>query len=218
MTTLYLFSKLHKFTEKTFNDFLNSSNKSKKIAVLLQHKDMIVRVDHDIHELCNDNTDLNLSYVYPDEGSIEVPEEMLEHLSTASHILVWGGHMHIYQLIYTNPNIASVIIKKYQAGTPYAGLSAGAILAVNFGFIPNSVLKPHFSESSRFEELLKKMRKNKVKYGFALDDGIALKITDGTEFQVYGKGSFYLFNQLDTFDYNFKILKSGDKFSKDLTI
>ncbi len=57
------------------------------------------------------------------------------------------------------------------------------------------------------------MKKNKVKYGFGLDDNMSLKISDQKEIECIGKDSFYLFKTEDNQEYNFKIYKNLDKVS-----
>ncbi len=214
MTYIYLFSQLNTYTAKMFHDFLASDDNYITLAVLIQHKDMEETVANRILTFAPELKVEQIHLISPERDTYKIADKDIEVLCQASRILVWGGHMHSYQKIYYNDKIKDIIRSKFLNGVAYAGISAGAILATNYGILEDIVLKPHFSELNRFNELLKKAKKNKVNYAFGIDDDIAIKITDQVNYKCSGKGQFYLFKKKETYqEYDLRIYNSGDKFT-----
>jgi cyanophycinase len=61
------------------------------------------------------------------DGSLD--EAALDGLRRATGIFMCGGDTRVYQRIYAQGPAKAIIQEAYAAGVPYAGLSAGAILA-----------------------------------------------------------------------------------------
>ncbi|MBI9032761.1 Type 1 glutamine amidotransferase-like domain-containing protein [bacterium] len=212
MKKLYLFSLINNFTLPNFEDFLRESSQGDfKLLVLMQIDQQKSSVlDYISHSQVQ--VDINkIHFLAPEINDKCAPQDTLKLLKEASGILVLGGNAHFYQKIYASPEICQIVQEKYSLGTPYAGVSAGAILSLNYNLLTDLALKPHFSEKKRFTELIAKMKKNRVKYGFGLDDNISLKIIDNNLIKCVGKDSFYLFTKHDINEYSFKILKNLDE-------
>jgi len=148
--------------------------------------------------------------IYPDE-EYEFEPEMIKRLKSATGIFVGGGHTFRYIRAYAESELTPIIQKKYRAGIPYGGLSAGAIITVRMGMLKKIILKPHFSQQNRFFELQKKLKNSKAKFGLGLDDGIWLEIEDETEGTICGKGSCYYCYKKAGKGFEFKIYHPGDK-------
>lgn len=212
MKLIYLFSLINSYTLPNFKDFLLQASKSDFcLIVLMQIEEQQKGILDLISQLDLKIALENIHFIAPDINDTQAPTQTLELLKQATGILVLGGNAHFYQKMYATPEISQIITEKYHAHTPYAGISAGAILSLNYNLMNNLALKPHFSEKKRFNELLRKMKKNKVKYGFGLDDNISLKITDNKLIKCVGKDSFYLFSQVQANDFNCKIFKNLDE-------
>ena len=152
----------------------------------------------------------NFSPIYPDD-EYEYEPAMVKKLKNASGIFVGGGYAFRYIRAYAESEITPIIMEKYRAGIPYAGLSSGAIITLRLGILPNIILKPHFSQQNRFFELQKKLRKSKAAFGLGLDDGIWLEIEDETKGLVCGKGNCYRCSKIGNEEFEFKIYHPGDE-------
>ncbi|MFA7056986.1 MAG: Type 1 glutamine amidotransferase-like domain-containing protein [Candidatus Cloacimonadales bacterium] len=213
MKLLYLFSYLNQYTLPNFADFLNhaTTDSDYQIVVLMQIEEQ-KRVIMDFMK----QTDIALAwervhFISPTINEEQAPAITSEKLKLATGILVWGGNMHLYQKFYASPEITAIINEKYHAHVPYAGVSAGSILALNFELITDIAIKPHFTEKNRFFELVKKMRKNKVSIGYGIDDNLSLKIMDNKEIKCVGKDSFYLIERTEEQEYKINVFKNEDQ-------
>ncbi len=69
--------------------------------------------------------------VGPTERAGEPDDEMVRSLRECTGIFMCGGDTRIYQRIYVTSMLGDVIRELYCAGKPYAGVSAGALLAAD---------------------------------------------------------------------------------------
>ena len=148
--------------------------------------------------------------IFPDE-EYEFEQEMVKKLKKATGIFIGGGYAFRYILAYAQSELTPIIKEKYFSGIPYAGLSAGAVITMRLGLLPEIVLKPHFIEQNRFFELQKKLRRSKVEYGIGLDDGIWLEVENETKGIVFGKGNCYRCTKTENEEFEFKIYRPGDE-------
>lgn len=200
---------INNYTLPTFKDFLiASAAQDFNLVVLMQIQEQRAGIMDLIRDTGLDLDTSRISFLAPNINDRYAPPDTSDLLRQASGILVLGGNAHFYQKMYATPEISKIVEEKYLSGIPYAGISAGAILSLNYKLLENVALKPHFSEKKRFNELISKMKKNKVKYGFGLDDNISLIISDNTKIKCLGKDSFYLFTRQDQYDFGFNILKN----------
>jgi len=149
----------------------------------------------------------SLQPVFPNQN-FEFTNKMYSNLEKATAIFVGGGYTFRYIKAYTQPRIRQLILQKYNSGTIYAGLSAGAILTIRLGILPHFAIKPHFTRKNRLAELTKKV--NKAEYGLGLDDGIWLKVENETEFNIFGSGNCYFLHKIAANNFHLKICQNGD--------
>ena len=218
MRTIYLFSQFTTRTNPILGKFINhSGGVDACIAILLQNEDQKERVRTFTNILSSKYGQFKVSFIYPIDDDYNLSKCMHKDLKEATGILIWGGHTHTYRLTYNKDNIAKLIKAKYNNGTPYAGLSAGAILAFSLGLLTNCIFKPHFTNTHRFTELLSKIRKNQVRYGIGLDDNLAIIIKNEVDFSFHGKDTCHFFERTSDFDYKLTLFKNGDKLHRELT-
>ncbi|MFC1898605.1 Type 1 glutamine amidotransferase-like domain-containing protein [Candidatus Cloacimonadota bacterium] len=153
--------------------------------------------------------------IFPDDDDEFIPE-MVKKLKKATGIFVGGGYTFRYIRAYAESELTKIIVEKYNAGVPYGGLSAGAIITLRLGILDKIILKPHFSQQNRFFELQKKLRKSKAQFGLGLDDGIWLEVENEVNGLVFGKGNCYRCSKTENEEFETKIYHPGDKI--DLTI
>ena len=209
MKLLYLFSLINNYTLPNFKNFLENACKGEyHIVVLMQIQEQESTLLESIHQSGVKIEEKRISFIAPNINDKVAPVQTAEILKLATGILVLGGNAHFYQKMYATPEISQVILEKYEAGVPYAGVSAGAILSLNYNLLTELAIKPHFSQKKRFNELINKMKQNKVKYGFGIDDNISLKITENCKIECFGKDSFYLFSRESNNEFNCKIFKN----------
>ena len=146
--------------------------------------------------------------VFPNQSN-DFTTTMYSNLEKATGIFDGGGYTFRYIKAYTQPRIRQLILRKYNSGTVYAGLSAGAILTIRLGILPHFAIKPHFTRKNRLDELAKKV--NKAKYGWGLDDGCWLEVADETEFKIFGTGNCYFFSKRSPNNFSLQICENGDK-------
>ncbi|MDN5354985.1 MAG: cyanophycinase [Candidatus Cloacimonadota bacterium] len=149
----------------------------------------------------------SINPIFPNQSN-DLTATMYSNLEKATGIFVGGGYTFRYINAYTQQQICQLILQKYNSGTIYAGLSAGAILTIRLGILPNFAIKPHFTRRNRLLELAKKV--NKAKYGLGIDDGCWLEVTDETEFKIFGVGNCYFFTKKATNHFNLQICQNKD--------
>jgi len=213
---LFLYSDFEKSFSQHCRKFIKESgNEDARIAVLMQGGDGYEKYFHQYEEMLKMFNPREIFPIIPGQDGFTFSEESYGKLKSASGILVCGGNMFRYFQLYGNSKMGELIQKKYNSGTPYAGLSAGAILTTHLGILKNFSIKPHFTALHRFDELLKKMRKNKTEFGLGIDDGIRVEIEDNKIWKITGSGSLYLFSKKED-RYCFRIYNDGDKLEMEL--
>ncbi|MBN2461919.1 MAG: Type 1 glutamine amidotransferase-like domain-containing protein [Candidatus Cloacimonetes bacterium] len=216
MRKLYLFGDCCDNFRSTCRQFiLAAGGSSAEIALLMQGernwKESFTRYRDLLHQM-----DIRQVWpVFPKGEECTLSNRDMENIEHASGILMTGGYTYRYIKIYTENEISSLIESRYRSGIPFAGVSAGAILSIRLGFLPNAALKPHFSEKKRFTELINKMISSKSGFGFGIDDGICVQILEEKDVEVYGKGRLYLLKRMQENQFECWVLTSGSKFSCD---
>jgi cyanophycinase len=66
--------------------------------------------------------------VYPIADTTELSAEALETLRACTAVFMCGGDTRVYHAVYTRGEAGAILRERYQAGMPYAGLSAGALV------------------------------------------------------------------------------------------
>lgn len=67
--------------------------------------------------------------IVPLPGSTELSAEAVSSLRRCSGVFIAGGDTRIYHRIYAAPQVRQVIRGLYEAGIPFGGVSAGALIS-----------------------------------------------------------------------------------------
>lgn len=121
-------------------------------------------------------------------------------LQTASGICIGGGQTPTYHHLYASEPISSLIRERHSQGAPFAGLSAGALLAMEICYFPaeevadqtlhivsglnlvkNLVIGVHFPKLAASPELVEVMAHTKTSHGLGTGDSACA---------VFDRGSF----------------------------
>jgi len=131
------------------------------------------------------------------------------HWGTGIHVT--GGHTPTYRQLFAVEPIRSVIRACYQAGVPYAGLSAGALLtqdiyyAVTFtegneeeytplpglGLLPNTIIEAHFTGEVRKKRLRRLMALSPSCQGIGIDEAACVVLQDESLIDVIGEHAYH---------------------------
>jgi len=135
-----------------------------------------------------------------------------DDLRWATGIHITGGHTPTYQQLFAVEPIRSVIRECYLAGVPYAGLSAGALLAQDIyyavmfnedneeeymplpglGLLPNTLIEAHFTGEVRQKRLRRLMALCPPCRGIGIDEAACVVLRDESMVEVIGEHA-YLF-------------------------
>lgn len=227
MRTLFLFGGLESnFKDVSMNFAFESGGQMSKIALLLQGSDSIRRIDDYVNGWkANGISDIDL--ILPDNSESFIIDA-LKVLSQSTGIFIGGGMTLKYKEQYVDTDIKDIILDKYNKNVPYAGLSAGAVLAADkivkckediievykgLGILKDTLIMPHFEYSEEQEELLKHLQSSKSGIGLGIDGSICLKVTDEKNVKVYGAGNCHLYKRTAEGCYETTIFKPGDRFA-----
>ncbi|MBN1327524.1 MAG: Type 1 glutamine amidotransferase-like domain-containing protein [Candidatus Cloacimonetes bacterium] len=211
---LFLYGDSGKDFTKTAGLFTHAAGKeSARIVLLMQGEAGWQKFYQKFQQIFETHGVTNITPIFPKGTSLYLDSDSLARIDEATGIFVCGGYPYRYIKIYSENESSELIKKAYYSGIPYAGISAGAILAMRLELLKNCCLKPHFSEKNRFGELLNKLEKDKHRFALGLDSGICLQIIDESDVTVCGSGKFYLFEHIGNKEYNLKIFNPGDTFS-----
>jgi len=210
---LYLFGDFTENFKKTCKNFITSSGgNSSEIALLMQGENGWQKF-YDQYYRCFKKWGVEKVFpIFPERERLSLSKSHKDEIKRATGIFICGGYTYRYIKIYTQPETAELIRLKYLQGIPYAGLSAGAILSLRLGLLPNCSLKPHFSKKKRFFELIKKMKATKSAFGLGIDSGICLEIIDERDCKLYGEGYVYLFHKKTESSFEMNLYKPSKGF------
>ena len=143
-----------------------------------------------------------------DDGQLE-PEAASARIREATGIIVGGGNTPGYQRLYATEPLRTVIRDQYAEGVPYAGLSAGALIAADpcvimprepaggqisilpgLGLLQGLVIGVHFNRPGRLAYLLEAMRKTGVHAGLGVDEAGCVVLEDGKPPRVLGESAY----------------------------
>lgn len=125
MRSIFLYGDVGDNFCENIKPFLNSCNPNGDIALLMMNKES--KKYEELYGIPITKNGRTYKAIYPIQG--EVCREDLENIYNASGILMAGGFPKVYSDIYTLGTTGELIRKKYYSDIPYAGVSAGAILA-----------------------------------------------------------------------------------------
>ena len=226
MRKMYLFGDLSSNFSETVKPFIkDSGSKDSIIALLISgEKDWENHLENYINPIKKCGVK-EINVIIPENDGFEISPENLDKLNNATGIFIGGGNTSIYKKIYCSSEAGEIIKQKYFQGIPYAGLSAGAIITAEkffnpkygeevyngFGFLPDTLIEPHFIEQSGFKELMSQFRKISSTYGLGIDESTCLKIVDETLIKVIGSTNCYYFKKKNE-KFSFTIYKGNDEF------
>lgn len=209
---LFLYGGLSDNFAQILKPFVDASGgKDAKIVILQQGGEGWKNNDDKHKSLFNAAGAENIEMILPESGFKIISESNKQLIRESTGIFIWGGDTSIYNEIYCDGEIGEVIKRKYYSCIPYAGLSAGAILAAerfcgyeygngvytSYGFLKNTLVEPHFIERNGFRELLNQFDKIGFPKGLGINEDICLEITNETDCLVHGKSEGYLINKTD---------------------
>lgn len=180
----------------------------------------------DFRELCFYLGAAEVLAVAPVKGTNRLDGTSILNIEKATGIFITGGNTLNYWSIYCSPEIKELIRKKYFEGVPYAGLSAGSMIAADkvycaeeglnevstgLELVNDLLVVPHFSEWNMFPTLINDIEIVKPSFAAGIDENACLEITNETSVKVLGEKCF-LFKRMENNDYNLKVLRNGDVF------
>ncbi len=116
-------------------------------------------------------------------------EQARRILQWATAIYVGGGRTPTYHQLYASGPVGALITERHEQGVPYAGLSAGAVLAMEacvfepsesadgklqvvpgLGLLKGWVIGVHFTSQNALPEMLEVMARTRTPKGLGIDD------------------------------------------------
>jgi cyanophycinase len=149
-----------------------------------------------------------------EDGTLDL-QAASARLRTATGFYVGGGHTPIYQGLYATEPLRSIIRTRHEEGVPYAGMSAGALIAADIcpvppedagesavrvlaglGLIQHVIVGVHFTEWNALPHVLDAMVRTKTAAGWGIDDDACATFEDGRFKRALG-GSVYEIQMTD---------------------
>lgn len=150
-----------------------------------------------------------LPVIVPDASGQLDTETALRQLREATGIVMGGGPTPNYQRLYVTEPLRTAIRERYHSGVPYAGLSAGALLAPGIcarrgrppeesalqlmpglGLIGELLIGVHHNQPGSLEHLLEAMAHTGTPRALAIEEAAAVVLEDEVPVRVLG-GSAY---------------------------
>jgi cyanophycinase len=144
--------------------------------------------------------------IAPDEGGELDLEYAATIIRSATGLFVGGGHTPTYQRLYAEPPLGPLLRQRYVSGVPYAGLSAGAMIALDpcvlapeetqqgrlelapgLGLLTGCLMEPHFTELNALPNLLESMARARIGTGWGVDEPACAVFEDDVFAGVLGR-------------------------------
>ena len=138
--------------------------------------------------------------VAPQADGILNLDQTMAILRWATGIFVGGGDTPIYHRLYASGPVAAAIRERCEQGVPIAGVSAGAMLAMEqcvflavetpsntlqvvrgLSLVKDLVIGVHFTEQNALPDMIEAMAQTRTKRGLGIDDA-ACAVFDGGRF------------------------------------
>jgi len=136
--------------------------------------------------------------IAPDERGVLDVEAASALLRAAAGIFIGGGHTPTYHRLYATEPIRSVIRERYHDGVPVAGVSAGALIALEqcvlttdetgerslkvvtgLDLARDIIVGVHFAERNDLPSVLEAMAQTRTQTAWGLDDAACAVFEDG---------------------------------------
>jgi cyanophycinase len=125
-------------------------------------------------------------------------------VQAATAIFIGGGHTPTYHRLYATGPAADQIRRRYEQGVPIAGVSAGALLAMQhcvfgqgpdeaprvvpgLGLVRDLIVRPHFTARQALPQMIEVMAQNRTRHGLGIDDAACAVFADGEFAGVLGQ-------------------------------
>jgi cyanophycinase len=147
--------------------------------------------------------------VFPEKSKDLDLERATRYIEKADGILCGGGPTPVYRQLFARDPLLKLIRARYESGAPYAGLSAGALIATaknvyaegeldgtdlkvfsGLGLAEGFIIDVHFTERHRLPRILEAMAKTGIFRGWGVDDGACAVFRDGAFAGIIGRGVY----------------------------
>jgi cyanophycinase len=147
--------------------------------------------------------------IFPEKSKDLDLERAVRHIQKADGILAGGGPTPVYQQMFATDPLLTLIRNRYENGAPYAGLSAGALIAPaknvysegeidgadlkvfsGLGLVGGFIVDVHFTERRRLPSMLEAMAMTGVFQGWGVDEGACAVFRDGAFAGIIGRGVY----------------------------
>lgn len=140
-----------------------------------------------------------------DDGNLNI-ENATRILQQATGIFIGGGHTPTYHRLFVLPPLGPIIQQRYWQGVPVAGVSAGALVALEIcpltsdetggdclAIVPGLelargfVIGVHFTERNALPEVLEVMAQTRTPIGYGIDEPACIVCENGRLTRTLGK-------------------------------
>lgn len=147
--------------------------------------------------------------ITPDEDGILDNDSAGRALQTATGILICGGNTSTYHRLFASEPLRTIIPQKYKLGVPVAGISAGALLALEIcqltpdetgeselrivqglSLVRGFVVGVHFTEWNALPEVLEVMAGTGTNIGYGIDEPACVVCEEGKFARALGQSVF----------------------------
>ncbi len=177
-----------------------------KIALLLQSHAGWKKYGHEIVQPWTQRGVSQYDFITPGEDGTLDLNAVAATLRDATGIFIGGGHTPTYHRLYTTEPVRSLIRERHRQGVPVAGMSAGALIALEHCALPadetgeatlrivpglnlvrDIIVGVHFSERNDLPNVIQAMAQTGTKTAWGLDDSACVVFEDGQFAGVLGR-------------------------------
>lgn len=183
-----------------------SGGQNAKIAVLVQTYAGWQKHKSEIVDPWKNRGVTQYEPVAPNENGILDTEKAIAILKNTTGIFIGGGHTPTYHQLFAAEPIRTVIRERYEAGIPVAGISAGALIAMEkcqltpdetgkegleivegLNLANGFIVGVHFTEWEALPEVLATMKATQTKVGIGIDEPACMVCENGKIVKALGK-------------------------------
>lgn len=194
-----------------------AGGKDARIAVLVQTRPGWEKYGSEISQPWQERGVTKITAVTPNEQGLLDVEAAVDALQRATGIFICGGKTPVYHRLYASEPLGAVIREKYAAGTPVAGVSAGALLSLEIcqftaeetggteleiarglGLARGFAIGVHYSEWNSQVDVLEVMAKTRTPIAYGIDEPACLVCEDGLPARALGKSVWRI--EMDNFE------------------
>jgi len=205
-TRLYLLGGSPAYTVYADEFVAASGGKNANIAVLVQTRAGWEKHKSEIIDPWKNRGVTQYELVVPDEQGIIDTEKAIAILKNTTGIFIGGGHTPTYHQLFATEPIRAVIRERFENGIPVAGISAGALIAMEkcqltpdetgkdgleivegLNLANGFIVGVHFTEWDAFSEVVETMKATQTKVGIGIDEPACAVCENGEIVKVLGK-------------------------------